>query len=400
MPEQPTLLIAGGGIAGLTAALAAHHAGLAARLFERVPALTEVGAGLQLGPNAMKVLRALGLDEAVRTAGHAPASLEMREGGTGQTLFCVPAGEAAEARWGAPYLNIRRADLQAILAAAVEARLPDALHLGREVVDYRIGDRGVRLVFDDERSVTGDILVAADGVRSNLRARMLGGERPDYTGHTAWRLMVEATPELSALVPDASVAWTGPGRHAVTYYLGGRRLINFVGVVEQPEPGPDDWEADGAVGQVRAAFAGFAGPVAAILDAADRARLWGLYDRPVAERLARGPVALIGDAAHPMPPFMAQGAGLAMESAWRAVASLAATGGFTRYERLTRMRASRLLDASRRNGDLFHGKGLPAAFGHVPVRLAARLAPPVILGRFDWVYRYDATRAAPIAPAT
>lgn len=400
MPERPTLLIAGGGIAGLAAALAAHHAGLAPRIFERAPALTEVGAGLQLGPNAMKVLRALGLEAAVRSAGHAPARLEMREGGTGRTLFSVPAGAAAEARWGAPYLNIRRADLQMLLAAAVEARLPDALRLKREVVDYRIGGDGVRLVFDDDSSVAGDVLIAADGVRSSLRARLLGGERPDYTGHTAWRLMVEATPELSALIPDASLAWTGRGRHAVTYYLGGRRLINFVGVVEQPEPGPDDWDAEGAIERVRADFAGFAEPVGAILAAAGTARLWGLYDRPVAERLARGPVALIGDAAHPMPPFMAQGAGLAIESAWRAVSSLAATGGFTRYERLTRTRAGRLLDASRRNGALFHGHALPAAFGHAPVRLAARLAPPVIRGRFDWVYGYDATRAAPIAPAT
>jgi salicylate hydroxylase len=399
MTAPASLLIAGAGMAGLTAALCAFKAGLTPRVFERAGQLSEVGAGLQLGPNAMKVLRGLGLEDAVRAAGHEPGSLDLRDGSDGTRIFSVPAGPAAQSRWGAPYVVIERAALQSILKAALEARAPGCLTLGQEAVDFTTHGNGVRLHFATAQPCDGDAVIGADGIHSALRGRILDGMRPRYTGNTAWRVMVEATPNLLRLVPDAATAWTGPGRHAVTYFLAGRRAVNFVGVLEASEPAPEGWERTGEIDRVRAAFADFAAPVRAVLDQAGTVRLWGLYDRATPTRLGGARVTLIGDAACPMPPFMAQGAGLAIEAAWMAVWSLSATGRFGAHEAVVLRRSGRMLGAARRNGDLFHGRGPAAGFGHAPVRLAAGLAPQLIRSRFDWVYGFDATRGRPLGPA-
>lgn len=386
-----TLLICGGGIAGLTAALCGLEAGWQPLVIERSEALSEVGAGLQVGANAMKVLARLGLADAVRRAGHIPETLDLRIGESGETVFSVPAGASGAQRWGAPHVNIRRAALQQVLLSALQDRAQGALRLSGEGVDFAETGDGVQLSLADGSSLSGAALIAADGVNSALRARFGSGRRPDYTGHTALRALVPAVGALSRLVPDASVAWTGQGRHAVTYYLAERRLINFVGVVETPEPAPEGWHNEASLEEARGWFSGFAEPVRAVLEAADTVRRWGLYDRPAPDHLARGRVAMVGDSAVPMPPFMAQGASYAMECAWGAVWSLASTGRFDAYDALLRVRGARILDAARRNGGLFHGRGLPAAAGFLPVRAAAKLAPGLIAARFDWVYGFDVT---------
>ena len=396
-PKQgETVLIAGAGIAGLTAALCAHRAGLVPRLFDRAPDLTEVGAGLQLGPNAMKIMRALGLSDAIMAAGYAPRRLDLRDGANGSIFFSVPAGTDGPARWGAPHIAIRRPALQAVLRKAVETRCPGALHLAAEAVDFRPSPEGPVLTLADGTERQGSALIAADGIHSALRSRLLQGERPNFTGNLAWRAVVPADETLRALLPDAAAAWAGPGRHAVTYFLDGGATVNFVGVVERDEPAPETWDTLGDPEQARQDFAGFCEPVRAVLERARTVGLWGLYDRPTPDRLQEGRTALIGDAACPMPPFMAQGAALAMEAAWTAVWSLTSTGDFRRYERALKPRASRLLDAARRNGDLFHGRGLPTLWKYAPVRLTSRVIPSVILARFDWVYGVDPTRDRPL----
>lgn len=394
--DRGTLLICGGGIAGLTAGLCAHAAGWAPLIIEKAGTLSEVGAGLQVGANAMKVLDRLDLAEAVAAAGHAPSALDLREGESGAQIFSVPAGPAATARWGQPHINIRRAALQSVLASAFEARCPGALRLAGEGVDYTHETGPVRLELADGNIIEGAALIAADGIHSALRARFAGGERPTYTGHTALRVMVEADETLRSLVPDASTAWTGRARHAVTYFLNDRKRVNFVGVVEGREPAPEGWNNSASLEDARAAFAGFAPPVRVVLDAANDARRWGLYDRPAPERLARGRVAMIGDAGLPMPPFMAQGASFAMECAWAAVSDLTRNGSFDSYSAQMALRGARILGAARRNGDLFHGRGLPALAGFAPVKFAARAVPTLIRQRFDWIYGYDATREWPL----
>lgn len=390
------LIICGGGIAGLTAALCALEAGFEPIVLERAAALSEVGAGLQIGANAMKVMARLCLDEAVAAAGHVPANLEMRDGPSGQTLFSVPAAEAGCQRWGALHVNIRRAALQQVLASALNTRAPEALRLGAEVMDYAIHSDHVTVELADETVIEAGAVIAADGIHSMLRRRFASGKKPDYTGHTALRVMVPVDAALREMVPDASVAWAGPGRHAVTYYLHEQSLINFVGVIEQDEPVPEGWHTAASLDEARAAFAGFAEPVRAVLETANEARRWGLYDRPPPSRLGKGPVALIGDAAVPMPPFMAQGASFAMECAWAAIWSLKTTGDFAAYETAMAVRGGRILEAARRNGQLFHGRGLPALAGYAPIRLTASLAPELIKQRFDWIYGYDVTAGYPL----
>lgn len=393
------LIICGAGIAGLTAGLCALKAGWQVSLIERADMLSEVGAGLQVGANAMKVLAALGLAEAVAAAGHIPEALELRQGASGEAIFSVPAGEAGRRRWGAPHVNIRRAALQGVLLEAFEARAPGRLRLSGEGVDFSETPEGVALILADGTSLSGDALIAADGVRSALRTRFGSGRRPDYTGHTALRVLVEADRGLKERVPDASIAWTGASCHAVTYYLKDRELINFVGVIETPEVVPEGWHNEASLDEARTRFSGFAAPVRAILEAAGSVRRWGLYDRPPPDHLAKGRVAMVGDSAVPMPPFMAQGASFAMECAWAAIWSLATTQRFDAYDAAMRLRGARILDAARRNGGLFHGRGLPALAGYLPVRAAARLAPVLIAGRFDWVYGYDVTQGRPIETA-
>jgi len=229
-----------------------------------------------------------------------------------------------------------------------------------------------------------------------LRVRFAGGEKPTYTGHTALRALVQADDRLRDLLPDASTAWAGRDKHAVTYFLHGQTHVNFVGVVEQDEPTPEGWHNDTSLEKARSAFADFAEPVQAVLAAATGVRAWGLYDRPARTDLARGKVALVGDAGVPMPPFMAQGASFAMECAWAAVWGLASTGRFDAYSQGLAIRGARILYAARRNGHLFHGRGLPALFSYAPVKAAARLYPPAIKGRFDWIYGYDATAGRPL----
>jgi len=390
------LIICGGGIAGLTAALCAHHAGMKPMVLEKASSLAEVGAGLQVGANAMKVLARLGLAEAVARAGHVPKSLDLRSGASGQVIFSVPSAEAGRDRWGQPHVNIRRAALQNVLASALAERVPDALHLGQETVDYRTASNAIAVETDKGAIYTARGVIAADGIHSSLRQRFDTGRRPDYTGHTALRALVTATPELLDTLPDASTAWTGPGRHAVTYFLNGRKLVNFVGVVERAEPTPEGWHNEASLQDARAAFSGFARPVRAVLGAAVEARRWGLYDRPAPTRIADGALALIGDAAVPMPPFMAQGASFAMECAWAAISSFSRRGDFGELGERMVLRGARILDAARRNGALFHEQGLPALGGYAPVKLAARLAPTLIRQRFDWIYGFDVTKAYPI----
>ncbi|MEM1151447.1 MAG: FAD-dependent monooxygenase [Pseudomonadota bacterium] len=396
--SQPDLIICGGGIAGLTAALCAHHSGLSAVVYERSEILSEVGAGLQLGANAMKVLDRLGLAEVCRTAGHVPASLDLREGRTGDLIFSVSAGATGRKRWGQYHVNIQRPALQQILAKALDERSPGALRLGRETVGYTETETGVDVALSDGTAVAAPALIAADGIHSTLRKTIIGEKKPDYTGHTALRAVVPASPSLKGILPDASTAWTGPERHAVTYFLKDRSLINFVGVIERPEPAPEGWHNTASLEDAQTIFADFADPVRKVLETATEARRWGLYDRPAMDSLASGRMAMIGDAAMPMPPFMAQGASFAIECAWAAISSFARSGHFALMNDTLPKRGARILATARRNGDLFHERGLPTLAKYAPVKAAARMAPGFIRGRFDWIYGFDVTRSHPIIP--
>lgn len=391
------IAIAGGGIGGLCAALSLAHYGHDVVVIERAAALGEVGAGLQLSPNAMKVLRALGLDDAVLRAGFQPAAAELRFGKSGQQIFSAPLGDWAVQRWGAPYVHIHRADLIDILARALAQNAPRAVRLGIGAARYAQSHASVGLTLDNGETIECDVIIGADGIHSALRAQMLGPERPHFTGCVAWR----ATAPMEALGEDAppptACVWAGEGAHCVTYRLRGGTLANWVGVVERPNSEKawttESWTEEGTREEALKDFAGWHPTIQRLIETADVRLRWALFDRAPLPRWTDGRVALLGDACHPMLPFMAQGAAMAIEDSWilaRALAAgITAPAGLKAYEAARRPRTAKVQAASRANAGIFHARGAGrAAFG--PMWLAGQIAPSLIQARLDPFYEYDA----------
>ncbi|HUF55939.1 MAG TPA: FAD-dependent monooxygenase [Thermohalobaculum sp.] len=397
-----TAAVAGGGIAGMAAALALARTGWRVRLVERQPALGEAGAGLQLSPNAVRALDWLGLAEPLRARGFAPGAAVMRDGLDGRVILRLPLGPSAGLRWGAPYLHLHRADLLEILADGARAA-GVAIETGVRATDYADRAEGITLDCADAQtgetrpSLDADLAVGADGIRSTLRDRLNGRREPDFSGMVAWRALVPAERLPRDLVaPDATV-WVGPGRHLVTYLLRGGSLVNLVAVEEAGETTAEGWRQPGDPERLRAGFAGWRGEVTALLDAVDEAWVWGLFTRPEQVRWTQGHMALAGDAAHPMQPFMAQGAAQALEDAVVLARMLAEPGrtvpeAVAAYERRRWPRAARVQARSRANARMFHQRHpLARLLHHGPAAAATRLAPRLVAGRFDWLYGHDVT---------
>jgi salicylate hydroxylase len=388
-------VIAGGGIAGMAAALGFTRAGWYATVCEEAPAPGEVGAGLQMTPNAARVLRWLGVLDAVAASAFRPAAASLRDGRNGDRIFRVELGAKAEARWGAPYLHVHRADLLAALTEAAEAAGAE-IRGGVPAVGYVVRPEGPALRLADDTVLEPDLVIGADGIRSTLRAQVNGEEDPEFTGQIAWRGLIPASRLPDGLVAPEATVWGGEGRHLVTYYVRGGSLVNFVAVEERAAWTAEGWSAQGDPEQLRNAFTGWHPDVTSVLEQVDTTFLWGLFGRPAQVRWADGPVVLIGDAAHPMLPFMAQGAAMGLED----VAVLVrATQEHDRmadaalaYEERRWGRVARVQERSRENGRIFHrhpGAGLATRWRVIST--AIDLMPALAARNLDWIYGYDAT---------
>lgn len=375
--------IAGAGIGGLTLALALRAGGVEATLHERAEVLGEAGAGVQLGPNAVKVLDRLGLGEAVRSAAFRPEAAEVRDARTGGLLLRTQLGDPAESRWGAPYLQLHRSDLQALLLEAACAR-GVALELAARAAAVR-PDGSLRLVSGE--LVEADMAVAADGVRSACADALLGREAPRYTSQVAWRAVLPRS-AVGADVPPTATVWTGGGRHLVHYPVRGGREINLVAVTQSRSPPGESWTQPGDAAELARAFAGWPSPGPELIAAAGEVWRWSLHDRPPRPRWSDGRATLLGDAAHPMLPFLAQGAAMAIEDAWVLAGELAAGGGVEaalhRYERSRQRRTAAVQAWSRGNARLFH---LPTSLARVAFA-AARVSGEAAR-RLDWLYGWE-----------
>jgi len=317
-------LIAGGGIGGLTAALCLLHHGIDIQVFEQAEALEEVGAGIQLSPNALKVFEALGIGDEIVDRGFLPEFIEARMGLSGRKVFNIPLQETTKVSWGSPYIHIHRADLLDVLKNALNSVSPSLLSLGSKIESYENIANYVTAITSGGDRFTGDLLIGADGIHSNMREQMLGQSKPDYTGNKAWRFVVPTHLVKGEKPNPSACVWMGPGRHAVTYYLREGELINFVGVVEESESGSENWFQKGVKSDVLADFKGWHPVISNIIEAAkpDAIFKWGLYDRNPLPKWTDRRVALLGDACHPMLPFLAQGAAMAIEDSWSMARSL------------------------------------------------------------------------------
>ncbi len=386
------VIVAGGGIGGLAAALALVRRGATVCVLERAAALREVGAGLQLSPNATRLLARWGLEGELRRIGFAPMSADIRDRLDGRRLLSTPLGRFAEQRWSAPYLQAHRADLHAVLLAAVQAAGVQ-VRTDRPVEGFEADAAGVRLQAGRE-TLQADVLIGADGIHSRVRAA-LAGERPArFTGQIAWRGLVEADRLSPGLIAPAATVWTGRGAHFVHYYVRGGELVSFVGFTAGEQPGPESWTEPAAPGEIAHAFQGWPAPVQALITAQRGGCGWrsAVHDRAPSPHWTQGRAALLGDAAHPMPPYLAQGAGMAIEDAESVARHLAgplpADAALKAYavERFARTR--RVQAWARRNGEIFH---LPTPVRRAAFAIARRGDGA---GRLDWLYGYEPPAAA------
>ncbi len=391
-----TILIAGGGIGGLSAALALRQAGFACVVFEQAAAMGEIGAGIQISPNAMHVLTALGVAEDLQKLAFEPRAASIRHYRTGKAQMTINLKNFCQQRYGAKYLHLHRADLHGVLYRAAQAAGVE-IHSGARVSGYRQHRAGIALLIGGKSAREGDILVGADGIHSAVRAQMHDAGAAHYTGQLAWRGIVAASRLPAGLIPPDTNLWIGPGRHFVSYYVRGGALVNFVAVEERPcwpeENREENWNVKGDMADVRAAFSGWDKRIARLLAAAETCYLWGLFDRPPLPSWRDGRAVLLGDAAHPMLPFIAQGAASAIEDGYVLARCLAGGGideALAEYERIRKPHTSFLQSVSRRNAKLYHRRShFARAVRRTQFQLAS-LFPAIIRSRLDAIYGRNA----------
>ncbi|MEO0381472.1 MAG: FAD-dependent monooxygenase [Pseudomonadota bacterium] len=391
-------LIAGAGIGGLASAIALRLRGWEVALFEQAAQLTEIGAGLQISPNGWRVLAALGVTDLLQDTLFEPEAIEMRMGQSGAGVFRLPLRGYAQQRWGAPYVHVHRADLVAALETRLLGLQGDAIRTGHKIERYTQTDSAASLVMTDGTEETGDIVIGADGLHSVIRTQMLGADNPRYTGNVAWRAVVPVDALGAVAPPPTACVWVGNKRHAVTTRLRGGALANFVGMVETDQPGAESWRATGTRQEAQAAFQGWAPEISNLIAHADVLHHWALFDRAPLPRWHAGRVALLGDAAHPMLPSMAQGAVQALEDAWVITDCLEQhanpNAAFDAYYAQRIDRVSRVQKGSAANARLFHhAHALGRLAFYRPMSLVALAAPGAFHGRQDWVYGHDVTGA-------
>ncbi|KQT08769.1 FAD-dependent monooxygenase [Ramlibacter sp. Leaf400] len=359
------ILVAGGGIAGLAAAVGARAAGWEVRVFEKAAAFTEAGAGLQLGPNATRILREWRLLDRAVLRPYEPPRLSVRDAVDGRELGTLRLGTAARERYGAPYLTLHRADLHAALVdAAAEAGAH--LHAGVAIARARVDGDLAQADLDGGTRVEADALAVADGVWSALRGQLVGDGPAPASGHVAYRAMLPmAQVPASLRLPDVQ-AWLGPRMHLVRYPVRDGEALNIVAFIEgRAEAG---WDQAAGADALRSVARASCGELQALVEAVPHWRLWPVHDRPPLrseDAMARGRAALLGDAAHPMRPYLAQGAGMALEDAFALQKVLAACDGrvldvatcLRRYALDRWQRCARVQARSRRNGWIFHADG-------------------------------------------
>jgi 6-hydroxynicotinate 3-monooxygenase len=368
MSKKPSIAILGAGMGGLTAAAALQQRGFPVRVYEQATQFARLGAGIQMSPNAMRVLRGLDLGDQILATGFRPQTWSNREWDSGAMKYELPLGAMAEKKYGAPYVLLHRGDLHAALASRVPQEL---ITLGKKLVDFDQDPNGVTLRFEDGTTAQADAMIAADGVHSRVREKLLGIDKPRFTGRVAYRTTFPAK-LLNGFEIDECCKWWGRDRHIVVYYVTGNRdEVYFVTSVPEPDWTHESWSATGDLGDLRAAFVGFHEQVQRVIHACPKVHKWALVERDPLPNWGHGRVVMLGDACHAMTPYMAQGAATSMEDGVVLARCLAGAPddieqAFQRYAALRRPRTAKVQLTS-----------------HMNTWMRGATNP-------DWVYGYDA----------
>ena len=395
--ERNPVVIAGGGIGGLAAALACARQGVPVQLLERAAQLSEVGAGIQIGPNVTRILQVWGLGAALAQVAAFPKRLQARDAQTGQVVGTLRLGERAQALYGAPYATIHRADLQGLLhRAALDQGV--AMQWGQAVTGWHETSDGLEVSTDADQPTAGQAaqhfparaLIGADGIWSAVRRQLLGDGSARFTGHLAYRALVAQADLPAHLRSDQVTVWMGPRLHVVHYPVRSGQWLNLVAIVHGAKPDPSqDWDQAGHSQALMQAMGAVGHDLHERLASVPAWRQWALHDRAplsAASQMAQGRVALLGDAAHPMRPYLAQGAGMAIEDAQALAKGLSEDGTCVTeqlrvYAEQRWARNARVQARAIRNGRIFHAQGVVALGRNLSMRLMGERVMDV-----PWLY--------------
>lgn len=376
--------IIGGGIGGLTAAIALRQKGASVTLFEKTAEIGAVGAGIQISANALRVLHALGLkpSEWPHTK---PRAAELRDYKLGRLVAKVALNTAEDA----PYLQFHRADLiHALLNAAKAVGVGLELGVKANQTSATVNTVGIN-------GQKYDLAVSADGVRSSIRDLFYDGQKSEFTGNIAWRALVPAIDIPTSFNLNTHI-YMGPKKHIVIYPLRGGEMINIVAVEERDTWISEGWNQDGNGDDLRRIFSGWCPDVAALLQCVESPNIWGLFSHPPLHNWSKGRVVLLGDSAHPMVPFLAQGACMAIEDAWVLADQLDKNDdiktALSNYQDIRKPRATKVQETALRSGRIYHvSNPISRAFLHTGISLSSKIAPSILSRQFDWIYTHDVT---------
>ena len=388
MAKDLRVIIAGAGIGGLTAAACLLGKGYRVRIHEQASSLGEVGAGIQSSANAVKVLYALGLRDELDKVAVRPKAFEFRRFDTAELMHRIPLGEQHEQAHGAPYYHLHRADLHELLARKVHALDPACITLNARAEGFEESPGGVTLKMAGGGRVQGDVLIGADGIKSAIRAQLLGETPVSYTGDVAWRAVIPVARLPAGIMERVSTVWCGPKKHAVMYYLRAGELMNFVGLVEHGQPETESWTQKRPWEELKQDYQGWHADIQTVIDAIDRDSCYryALNNRPPVDNWSTARVTLLGDAAHPTLPYMASGAAMAIEDA--AVLARCLEDSAAVPEALQLYQRNRLERTARIVNESTASRGLYRIEDEDEMRRAFQ-EKNLTRARSEWLYAYD-----------